>query len=733
MSLPLEPKDCVLDSPEFRNKLSKYETSIAGFENSLKNLSKFGESLTQVLNESNASHLRFASEIQSLSKEYEDVEGEESIFGQTLQKFSESFIEIERSREMLKTHLVEVFLKPTEALLKEEFVQLKDAKKAFEKSNDIHDSALNKYLSKRPKDSNIVEAYRELSEAKKNFHERYMDYVNKINRIGTLKKLEFMESLLGLMYGKYAFFHQGYELIKDLDPYMRDLTNQFQKLCEEYQMEMVQSKQLGDVFVQNSSYEFESQNPTSPSLISPPKTSTLRVKSGYLFLKGDQRVMQSWNRYFFKIDDDFLNYSSRSKDKDHNEKINLRLCAVKPYTNVDRRFCFELISSSRSYILQAENEYDMKEWIQCLHNAINYSFNSVHFSTSAHSTGSKDSDPIEDEDSQIQESNQSLMERLRNVPGNQKCADCGAPDPLWASINLGVLLCIECSGIHRSLGVHYSKVRSLNLDNWESEVIELMLKLGNEKVNSTFEAGIAENDDNDLVPISSKSPRIEREKWITAKYVTKKFVWTGAQNGFLVEGALNMALWNAISENDISEAFKCLILGASVDWKNDSKNGTAAIHVAVLKDDLVLLEFLLQYSCDINIADTNGRTALHYASEMNNIRIVVFLLKRGAKCTIKDCNNQTPLEVALDMAHVDVVTALRYEQSFGNSPVPHHSWNGYEDTRASFSRQRHPYSSSDLASLDSKRSSLNSGVCIEPISQRLSMDLFRSNDTCLDS
>ena len=48
---------------------------------------------------------------------------------------------------------------------------------------------------------------------------------------------------------------------------------------------------------------------------------------------------------------------------------------------------------------------------------------------------------------------------LRGVPGNDLCAECSAPEPDWASLNLGILLCIECSGVHRNLGVHISKVR----------------------------------------------------------------------------------------------------------------------------------------------------------------------------------------------------------------------------------------------------------------------------------
>src|SRR6266496_720177 len=78
-------------------------------------------------------------------------------------------------------------------------------------------------------------------------------------------------------------------------------------------------------------------------------------------------------------------------------------------------------------------------------------------------------------------------------------------DPQWASTNFGTLLCIECSGIHRSLGVHVSKVKSLQLDKWEPESIEVMLKLGNIKTNQIYEAKLT--DDHERLANSSSWER----------------------------------------------------------------------------------------------------------------------------------------------------------------------------------------------------------------------------------
>lgn len=82
---------------------------------------------------------------------------------------------------------------------------------------------------------------------------------------------------------------------------------------------------------------------------------------------------------------------------------------------------------------------------------------------------------------------------LQADPANNYCADCGTEAPEWASINLGILICIKCSGIHRQLGTHISKVRSTTLDTWDKELRLLMLSLGNTNGNRIFEHELPPN------------------------------------------------------------------------------------------------------------------------------------------------------------------------------------------------------------------------------------------------
>ncbi|EFA85719.1 pleckstrin domain-containing protein [Heterostelium album PN500] len=120
----------------------------------------------------------------------------------------------------------------------------------------------------------------------------------------------------------------------------------------------------------------------------------------------------------------------------------------------------------------------------------------------------------------VDEKQKERIKELLKLPENAICADCGSPDVQWASINLGVFICIVCAGVHRHLGVHISRVKSANLDSWKESEVDMMESTNNEKANrEIWEAALPPGF---IKPTYGDSIGL-KEQWIIAKYSNKSF------------------------------------------------------------------------------------------------------------------------------------------------------------------------------------------------------------------
>lgn len=426
-------------------------------------------------------------------------------------------------------------------------------------------------------------------------------------------------------------------------------------------------------------------------------------KAGFLLKKSEGKMgVKVWQKRRCEVRDGFLNIWHADETKPPT-KINLLTCQIKTLQNENSQAerttsglagnnfggknyaaCFDLISYNRTYHFQVEDANETGAWISVLLNsrqgALTKEFDSSPRSqpSGAGGGGRHRSANASANDQSLKEMQRNVIKVIKTLPGNDCCVDCNSTnDPTWLSVNFGVLTvcvclcfrlddhlirvrlqCIECSGIHRKMGVHISRIQSLNLDVLGTSQMLIARVMTNSGFNDVLEASCHAGQK--LRP-SSTMP--ERNEFIRAKYIDKKFVIRSCAS----ETKLLYDLKHAIQARDLQYVLQIWTEVASLAAPlPEMANAENAMHYIIMHDDsylLPMLDFVIQNATTTNALNTQtipcGNTPLHYCAIYNRVECAKLLLRSGASVTIKNTDGKTVLDLAMEENNLELAQLVR--------------------------------------------------------------------------
>jgi hypothetical protein len=329
------------------------------------------------------------------------------------------------------------------------------------------------------------------------------------------------------------------------------------------------------------------------------KTSVTSIQ-GYLWKKSGG-LARIWHKRFFMVSNGVLSWAKTVDEALRSEKsLPLVFCQVRPEPTAPRNNCFSISRSGDTpMILQALTAWDMDQWLGVIQNA-----------KFSHLTSGE------------------------NIPTavtyDTVCADCGAPNSSWTSLNWGVTLCDACAGVHRGLGANVSKVRSLALDYVEPLHRALIEAIGSVRANEILTVRCPAEE-----AIPEDAAAEERGHFIERKYRERAFVaeWDDSD------------VTAAIQRQELMTVFKFVAAGKLV---GDDKGKFGPVHAAACVGNPLILHLLCLNTNDIGALDDAEWSPLCYAAYHGQAVMVDVLLYYGADLQKKGVS---PYEIARARGH----------------------------------------------------------------------------------